>query len=114
MAQAAIKHGDGQGFGPAIDRAHLSRMTFGDKALERELLELFDRQAALLVARMHGTEGATVKTLAHTLKGSALGVGANEVAQAAAALEQAQGPERLSALARAVDRARIAVAAMLA
>ena len=114
MAQAAIKHGDGQGFGPAIDRAHLSRMTFGDKALERELLELFDRQAALLVARMHGTESATVKALAHTLKGSAVGVGATEVAEAAAAIEQGQDPERLAALTRAVDRARTAVAAMLA
>ena len=114
MAQAAIRQDDEQGAGPAIDRAHLARVTFGDQALERELLELFDRQAALLVARMHGTEGETLKALAHTLKGSAMGVGATEVARAAAALEQAQGAEPLSALARAVERARHAVAAMLA
>ena len=114
MAQAAIRQGDEAGTGPAIDRAHLSRMTFGDLALERELLELFDRQAALLVARMREADPATVGTLAHTLKGSAVGVGATEVAEAAAALEQAQGPDRLAALARAVERARFAVAAMLA
>jgi HPt (histidine-containing phosphotransfer) domain-containing protein len=89
-------------------------MTFDDKALERELLELFDRQAALLIARMQGTEAACVKALAHTLKGSALGVGATEVAAAAAALEMAQGREQLATLARAVARARGAVAAMLA
>lgn len=114
MAQAAIRRGDEAGTGPAIDRAHLARMTFGDLALERELLELFDRQAALLVARMREADPATVGTLAHTLKGSAVGVGATEVAEAAAALEQAQGPDRLAALARAVERARFAVAAMLA
>jgi len=114
MAQAAIRQDGAEATGPAIDLAHLSRMTFGDKALERELLELFDRQAALLVARMHGTESATVKALAHTLKGSAVGVGATEVAEAAAALEHGQGPERLAAITRAVDRARTAVAAMLA
>src|ERR1700754_796735 len=31
-----------------IDRAHLARVTFGDHGLQRELLALFDRQAALL------------------------------------------------------------------
>ena len=113
MAQTAIRHRDDEG-APAIDRAHLARMTFGDPALERELLQLFDRQAALLVARMHGTEAATVRTLAHTLKGSAVGVGANRVAAAAAALEQEQNPEHLAALAHAVEHARLAVAAMLA
>ena len=114
MAQAAIRQDGEEGGRSAIDLAHLSRMTFGDRALERELLVLFDRQATLLVARMHGTEGATMKALAHTLKGSAVGVGATEVAEAAAAIEQGQDPERLAALTRAVDRARTAVAAMLA
>src|SRR5205085_2261563 len=37
-----------------IDLVHLSRMTFGDRSLEREVLALFDRQAAILVARMAG------------------------------------------------------------
>ena len=89
-------------------------MTFGDTALERELLELFDRQAALLVARMGEADAPTVKTLAHTLKGSAVGIGAGEVAAAAAAVENAPDSERLAALGRCVERARLAIAAMLA
>ena len=36
----------------ALDRGQLARMTFGDRSLERELLELFDRQATMLVTRM--------------------------------------------------------------
>jgi HPt (histidine-containing phosphotransfer) domain-containing protein len=114
MAQAAIRDRAKDEVAQAIDRAHLARMTFGDQALERELLELFDRQASLIVARMRGGEPETVRALAHTLKGSAAGVGAGEVAAAAAAVEREQGPERLAALARAVERARLAVAAMLA
>jgi HPt (histidine-containing phosphotransfer) domain-containing protein len=97
----------------AIDTAHLARMTFGDWALAREVLVLFDRQAALLVARMRQADAATVAALAHTLKGAAAGVGAGEVAAAAAMVEQEQSPERLSALARSVARARMAAAAML-
>src|SRR5262249_26265780 len=35
----------------AIDLAHLALMTFGERTLERDLLTLFDRQAAMLLAR---------------------------------------------------------------
>jgi HPt (histidine-containing phosphotransfer) domain-containing protein len=100
-----------------IDRAHLARMTFGDQSLQRELLELFDRQAAILVARMREADPASAGALAHTLKGSALGIGAAGVAQAAEAVERAASSgERDAALARlaeAVALARGTIADML-
>ena len=43
-----------------IDLVHLARMTLGDRGLEREVLELFDRQAGMLIVRMqqrHGLSG---------------------------------------------------------
>jgi HPt (histidine-containing phosphotransfer) domain-containing protein len=75
--------------GGPIDRAHLSRMTLGEKELEREVLALFDRQAELLLARMRKAEPAVVAAAAHTLKGSARGIGAWQVANTAEALELA-------------------------
>jgi HPt (histidine-containing phosphotransfer) domain-containing protein len=99
MAQLAIKTFDDAP--AAIDRTHLSRMTFGDAGLERELLQLFDRQAELLLARMRTGDAKAVGTLAHTLKGSALGVGAQPVAAAAEAVEQAAAmPGREDAIER--------------
>ena len=77
--------------GQAIDRAHLTRMTLGDRSLEREVLQLFERQAAMLLERMSEVEAASVPALAHTLKGSARGIGAWNVARAAEALELADG-----------------------
>ena len=59
-----------------IDLVHLSRMTLGDRGLEREVLALFDRQATVLVSRMRSASPGSVTTVAHTLKGSARGVGA--------------------------------------
>jgi HPt (histidine-containing phosphotransfer) domain-containing protein len=72
-----------------IDLVHLARTTLGDRSLEREVLQLFDRQSTLLIARMRTAAPAGVATLAHTLKGSALGIGAWRVARAAEALELA-------------------------
>lgn len=103
----------------AIDRGHLARMTFGDRSLEREVLELFDRQAAMLVERMRGGEPATVASLAHTLKGSAAGIGASHVARTADAAEIAAGRTAaecslaIDRLAQAVDEARALIAQLL-
>ena len=110
MAQTATKDVEAA----AIDRAQLARMTFGDRNLERELLELFDRQAAMLIERMRA--GGAVKPLAHTLKGSAAGIGAGDVARAAEAAARADGADCSAAvdrLAQAVDRARALIAELL-
>jgi HPt (histidine-containing phosphotransfer) domain-containing protein len=74
---------------PTIDFVHLARMTLGDRALEQEVLTLFVCQAGMLMARMHGASPALVCATAHTLKGSAQGIGAFAVAQAAERLESA-------------------------
>jgi nucleoid-associated protein YgaU len=119
MAQAAMLPAAPAFRTPAIDCVHLKQMTFGDRGLERELLQLFDRQAELLLARMRAGEAAVLATLAHTLKGSALGIGAAEVAQAAAATEAAaagspaQRAAAIDALAAAIDAARVEIAALL-
>src|SRR5436853_4860717 len=76
---------------PAVDLAHLARMTLGEKGLEREVLDLFERQADMLLARMAVEEPRMVGALAHTLAGSASGIGARRVAGAATALEAAPG-----------------------
>jgi len=70
-----------------IDLVHLSRQTMGDRALEAELLALFERQAARIVEELGRPDsdqpGGWRADLAHKLKGSACAVGAHEVAAAA-------------------------------
>jgi len=122
MTQAAVKIFEPQ---PAefhsalIDRAHLARMTFNDQSLEREVLQLFDRQAELLIARMRRSDAPAIATLAHTLKGSAIGIGAGHVAHAAAAAELVAGnasgdcTRAIEQLAQAVDDVRVEIAAIL-
>ena len=85
MAQLATKTIEQEPAVPAaaIDRGQLARMTFGDRSLEREVLQLFDRQAVLLLARMHAGEPAVIGPLAHTLRGSAASIGAENVVRAA-------------------------------
>jgi HPt (histidine-containing phosphotransfer) domain-containing protein len=73
----------------AIDEEHLGRMTLGDLKLEREVLEIFVRQTVIMLERIAKAEPALAAAAAHTLTGSARGIGAWRVARAAERLEQA-------------------------
>lgn len=102
-----------------IDLVHLARMTLGDRALEREVLALFERQASLLISRMRQATPEGVAALAHTLKGSARGIGAWRVARAAETVE-AMGiagtrglSEELDRLAAAANEARAVIAELM-
>ena len=102
--------------GAAIDTEHLSRMTLGELSLQREVLALFDRQADMLLPRIRGGAPATVVASAHTLKGSAVGIGAFKVARAAEAVEQAQDAAISAAvdtLAVVLDEAKAEIARLL-
>jgi len=70
-----------------IDEVHLGRMTLGDRGLEREILEIFVRQTSIMLDRIAGAGPAMMAATAHTLVGSARGIGAWRVAQAAERLE---------------------------
>jgi HPt (histidine-containing phosphotransfer) domain-containing protein len=102
----------------AIDQAHLFRMTLGDHSLEAEVLRLFDRQSELLLARMAEASADCRRTLAHTIKGSARGIGAWRVAHAAEDLERiavnsGDTEPALEALRIAVEEARATIGELL-
>jgi HPt (histidine-containing phosphotransfer) domain-containing protein len=110
---------------PPIDLVRLARHSLGDQDLELELLDMFERQAARIIAQLTQAANEDVKAkadLAHKLKGSALAVGAERVAQAArrfeALCEDSPGQVALAAalagLAAAVSEAREAIAKLIA
>ncbi|CAO4176632.1 Hpt domain-containing protein [Methylorubrum populi] len=74
---------------PLLDQAHLHAQTFGDTALAREVLSLFEDQCRRLMPPLSEESRPAQERadLAHTLKGAALGVGAMRVAAASAAVE---------------------------
>jgi HPt (histidine-containing phosphotransfer) domain-containing protein len=116
--------GPGQEHEPVIDLVHLSRQTLSDQALEVEILDLFDRQSARIVAQLREAgdgDGKVCGDLAHMLRGSALAVGAGRVARLAQiyearCAEATCGPgaaAALEALAAAVVEARATIAQLL-
>ena len=110
---------------PAIDLVHLSAQSLGDRDLELELLQLFDRQSEQILLRLEAGlalgERRWVRDLCHTLKGSARAVGAVHVAAAAdqygeALMSPAGDAELLAlrgALAARVREARAKIADLL-
>jgi HPt (histidine-containing phosphotransfer) domain-containing protein len=105
--------------GLPIDRDHLARMTLGEPGLDREVLRLFDQQSHMLLARMAREAPNAVAAHAHTLAGSARGIGAWKVAEAAAVLERQAGQPggslttALRALATDIAEVRAAIADLL-
>jgi HPt (histidine-containing phosphotransfer) domain-containing protein len=97
-----------------VDFDHLERMTLGEMALAREVLEMFVTQSVRLLDAL-ATRPAERDALAHTLKGSARAIGAFKVADCAARLEAAGqgGYAELAALEEAVAEARCAIDARL-
>ncbi len=74
-----------------VDLGHLARYTGGDEAINAEILKLFDTQTSELVERLQAIldarDAKSWKEVTHTLKGAARGVGAFELADAAAFAE---------------------------
>lgn len=75
----------------AVDLSHLARYTGGDEAINAEVLRLFDTQTSELVGRLQAIldsrDAKSWKEIIHTLKGAARGIGAFEMADAAAFAE---------------------------
>jgi len=92
-----------------IDLVHLSHMTLGDRALERDVLVLFERQIQILMGRIETGPGPVAAAAAHTLMGSARGIGAFPLAQAAAEVEDAAARGDTAAQNAGVDRLRAAI-----
>ena len=91
-------------------------MTLGERSLEREVLALFDRQADILLPRIRYGIPAVAAASAHTLKGSAVGIGAFRVAQAAESVEQAKDadvPAAVEVLSAAIAEAKAEIARLL-
>jgi HPt (histidine-containing phosphotransfer) domain-containing protein len=104
---------------PPLDLVHLARQCLGDQELETELLGLFRLQAPALMAQLADSLVSSLESkarIAHTLRGSALAVGAGRVASAAWRIEELAsiGGEQGSAETRALAELRFSVAEAVA
>jgi HPt (histidine-containing phosphotransfer) domain-containing protein len=79
-----------------LDRGHFDHMTGGDRALQIEVLGLFRQQVQNWRDQLGC--GDAWREAAHTLKGSARGIGLNALASACEAAEHAAESERMLAL----------------
>ena len=98
----------------AVDFVHLEHYAGGDQALIEEVLGIFREQAEIWIQLLAPDAPAGAwKDAAHSLKGSALGVGAFKLAQACEAAEKVAGDEP-GRRARLLDAIRDAMDAALA
>jgi HPt (histidine-containing phosphotransfer) domain-containing protein len=75
-----------------VDLVHLSRYTLGERALEREVLQLFCTQSTIYLERLReASSDRDWKDAAHSLKGSAYAIGAWRAAEAAERAEALSG-----------------------
>ena len=98
-----------EGADGAVDFAYLERFAAGDAAVIAEVFALFRQQAAEWRPRLRAGEPGW-RDVAHTIKGSARGIGANGLGEAAARAEEV-GPEGLPQVVAALDDVLAAIAA---
>lgn len=97
-----------------IDRAHLLRQTMGDEALSQEVLGLFDEQLKSAVATLPLLNADERFRLAHTIKGSAAGIGATSLAVCAEELERdASNQVLVEQLSSLIDEVRTEIAGIV-
>jgi HPt (histidine-containing phosphotransfer) domain-containing protein len=98
----------------AVDFEHLERYALGDQQLIDEVLALFREQASMWLRLLDPkADNDAWRDAAHTLKGSALGLGAHDLAAACAAAEKAAAgdlAERTLKLERVRDTLDLALA----
>jgi len=98
----------------AVDFTYLETYAAHDQVVVDEVLALFREQAALWMRLLDPTTANEAwRDAAHTLKGSALGVGAGALAEACAAAESAAGQDSVERTLR-LERVRNAMDAVLA
>lgn len=117
MTETAEQAGRSAASETLIDWAHLERQTAGDADLVQELFALFCEQSRRLMPGLRDGAGSREQRadLVHTLKGSALGIGASLVAEQAARAEDAlrkaasEPHDDVAALMDAVERTIAAI-----
>jgi HPt (histidine-containing phosphotransfer) domain-containing protein len=98
----SASHDNSESPDPLWDQQHFEKQTWGDERLQSEMLDLFQRQSILLMKRIQASlDQDERKMAAHTLKGSATGLGALAVAKAAGDYEHAQ--DEVSAVQNLID-----------
>lgn len=96
-----------------VDLVHLSRQTMGDRALEAEVLAMFLHQALMARESIAHADLNERRSLAHALKGAALGIGAFAVAECASDIEKHPEDAALpKKLARRVEEVQDFIAAI--
>jgi HPt (histidine-containing phosphotransfer) domain-containing protein len=108
---AASKSGRAKSVPVIFDRSHLAQYTLDSPELEREIVGLFVAQLPAILDRLqNGDSREDWRVATHTLKGSALAIGACKIGDLARKLEPVNSPEMgakrkklLSGLVRAVN-----------
>lgn len=122
MALEPQGHAQGPDINRPVDLVHLARYTMGNRSLEREVLTLFHKQCESYLQRLkEAGEDKAWADAAHTIKGSARGIGAWHVAKCAETAEALKGAARetgcheaLAELERVVDEAKGYIESLLA
>lgn len=92
-----------------VDFAYLEGFMAGDRAIVREVLELFRQQAEIWAAALDPANPAW-RDVVHTIKGAARGVGAHALGDLCARAE-AEGPAGLPAVSAGLEAALVDIAA---